>query len=150
MLTRNTLFAALAVAVLASSAVVAAEPPATPAATATPAAPAAPATPAEPARTTAHPVQPADLQRPAVPTPPAGPAEPTDKEFAKMASGFRKTTGAGGEPLYCRTEIPIGSMIKKTICLSRDQIIERARAARDVGDRISRPMCGANCTPGGG
>ncbi len=137
MLTRNTLFATLAVAVLASSAVAAAEPPA------------APATPAEPAHPTAHPVRPADLQRPAVPVPAEAPAAPTDKEFAKMASGFRKTAGPGGEPLYCRTEIPIGTMIKKTVCLSRDQIIERARTARDVGDRMNRPVCGANCTPGG-
>jgi hypothetical protein len=76
-------------------------------------------------------------------------AREEDERFERIAAGW-KATPRGETTVYCRTETRLGTRLGKTVCLTRQQLLDRARAGQDARDRMTKPnQCAGKCTEGG-
>jgi hypothetical protein len=84
----------------------------------------------------------------------AAPAAPPDSqdvdpEFARISQGW-KPTQRGETTIYCRYETRLGTRVGKNVCLTRQQLLDRAQAGQEVRDRMAKPnQCAGPCTTGG-
>lgn len=114
-------------------------------ATATGALAAAPSTPASDGTAAASDGTAAPTTKPVV-TEPAADASAakgglTDVDVRRAFAKYRRTVREG-ETVYCRVEKPLGTRIGKSVCVSEDVVLARARAERDAQNLMSqRGVC---------
>jgi hypothetical protein len=93
---------------------------------------------------TATPSTPPAQTRPATATAP----DEVDREFARISHGW-KPTQRGKATLYCRFETSLGTRVGRNVCLTRQQLYDRARAGQEARDRMAKPnQCTGSCTTG--
>lgn len=92
-----------------------------------------------------------DAPPPATPptTSTATPApDEVDREFARISQGW-KPTKRGKTTLYCRVETSLGTRVGRNVCLTRQQLYDRAQAGQEARDRMAKPnQCTGTCTTG--
>lgn len=65
----------------------------------------------------------------------------TDVDDRRAFAKYRRTIREG-ETVYCRVEKPLGTRIGKSVCVSEDVVLARARAERDAQNLMSqRGVC---------
>jgi hypothetical protein len=91
-----------------------------------------PATTAAPAATAATPVAPAAAAASAAT---ATPADEAKLASAKVPAGY-KVKVAGGETLYCRKDVPLGSRFPTEVCMTQAQYQEQERNRDSMRNEI--------------
>jgi hypothetical protein len=73
-------------------------------------------------------------------------AAPEDQEFERYVKNF-KIREKGGEKLYCREEAPLGTRMKRTVCLNEGQVRQEVAAKQDNRDEMVKKGT-SRCTDG--
>jgi hypothetical protein len=66
---------------------------------------------------------------------PAKSAAPDDLEFERYVKNF-KIREKDGEKLYCRAEAPLGTRMKRTVCLNEGQVRQEVTAKQEARDEM--------------
>lgn len=77
---------------------------------------------------------------------PAKSAAPDDLEFERYVKNF-KIREKDGEKLYCRAEAPLGTRMKRTVCLNEGQVRQEVTAKQEARDEMVKKGT-SRCTDG--